>query len=216
MRSRPRRPRRRHVPRSKLALRLARTRRSSLAVTLVAVATAGVTGATTKSLLDSAVAAERRWGETTEVDVAVRDVPAGALITAADVRAERRPSVLVPAAASKPGESVGRVALVQLVAGEVIASVRLANDLVPDGWLAIGIPPPGTGAHPDLLAGDAVEVLDVSAPDAVVGAEGVVVGVRRDDGMVTVAVPPADAARVAYAATSGTAVIALTATRPPP
>jgi len=211
-----RRPRRRRrIRRTRLGLALARWRRSSIVSLAVALSAAGVAGTLTMQLLTSATAARDRWGAVVEVTVLVDDLRPGDVIEAGDLTTDRRPAHLVPSSALDADEAVGRVAIAPLVPGEPVIEARVSSDLVPAGWRAIAIPPPASGGHPDVLAGDAVEVLDVGAADSLSAAEGIVVGVRPDDGMVTVAVPRDVAGRVAYAAVAGSAVLALTAAPPP-
>ncbi|HVM08997.1 MAG TPA: SAF domain-containing protein [Acidimicrobiales bacterium] len=212
LRSRARRVRR--VRRSRLALTFARVRRSTLVTAVAAFTAAGLAGAVTANLLAAAAAARDRWGDMVAVDVLRRDLAPGSVIDAGDVERVERPRQLLPKGALLRAP-VGRVAVAPLVAGEVVVEARVSSDLVPDGWRAIAVPSPGSGAHPDVAPGDAVDVLDVTAVDDVTTAEGIVVAVREDDGMVTVAVPAADAGRVAYAAVAGTVVLALTAAPPP-
>ncbi|HEX7166170.1 MAG TPA: SAF domain-containing protein [Acidimicrobiales bacterium] len=198
---------------TRLSLSLARVRRSAFvtagAAAVVAVASAGVAA----TLLQRAGDAASAFGPVVEVPVVVRAVPAGAVVGDGDVRDEPRPASHVPGAfVTRAGAVAGRVALVPLVPGEVVVDARLGDTLVPAGWRALAIAPPGVGTHPDVSAGDAVDVIDVGAEGGATVANGVVVAVR-DDGTVTVAVPGDDAARVAYAATAGTAVVAITAPR---
>ena len=183
----------------------------SLAVALTA---AGLAGLLTAQLLSSAAAARTRWGDVVAVDVVVRDLGAGDVVTAGHLRSEPRPRHLVPSGALDAAEAIGRVAIAPIVEGEPIVEARVSSDLVPDGWRAIAIPPPAMGAHPDVRPGDAIEVLDVGVADTFGTWEGIVVGVREHDSMVTVAVPADAAARVAYAAVAGSAVLALTAAPP--
>lgn len=214
-RARPRA--RRRIRRTRIGLAIARWRRSSLVSLAVAMTAAGVAGLLTAQLLSSAAAARDRWGDVVDVDVVARGLRPGDVVTAEHLRSEARPRHLVPASALDAEAAVGRVAVAPIVEGEPVVAERVSSDLVPDGWRAIAIPPPATGAHPDVYPGDAIEVLDVGAPDvgSVNASEGIVVAVRERDSMVTVAVPRDAAGRVAYAAVAGSAVLALTAAPPP-
>lgn len=193
---------------------LAGVRRSTAATAACAVAVALVAGWHTTATVRSAEAAAARYGDTAGVLVMRRAVPAGDVVTAADVERRRLPRALLPDA-TVARHAVGRVASVDLVAGEVVLAARVGTTLVPAGWRAVAVTPPGTGAHPPVVAGDAVEVIDVGsdAGAAVVADEAVVVGVERD-GVVTIAVPSGDVAAVAYAAAGGTAALAVIAPRP--
>lgn len=207
-------PARRHrVRRTRVGLAFARWRRSSVASLAIAMTAAGVAGVLTLQMLTSATTARDRWGDVVEVAVLTVDVAPGAAIEASSLRDDLRPRHLVPPGALAAEQAVGRVAIAPLVRGEPVVEARVSSDLVPAGWRALAIPAPAGAAHPDVVAGDAVEVLDVGAVDDPAAAEGVVVGVR-DDGTATVAVPAEAAARVAYAAVAGSAVIALTAAPP--
>lgn len=212
------RPRaRRRIRRTRVGLTIARWRRSSLVSLAIAMTAAGLAGLLTAQLLSSAAVARDRWGDVVDVDVVARDLRPGEVVTARHLRSEPRPRHLVPASALDAAAVVGRVAVAPIVEGEPIVEERVSSDLVPDGWRAIAIPPPASGAHPDVYPGDAIEVLDVGATDveSVTASEGIVVAVRDRDSMVTVAVPAEAAGRVAYAAVAGSAVIALTAAPPP-
>lgn len=212
------RPRaRRRIKRTRVGLAIARWRRSSLASLAVAMTAAGLAGLLTAQLLSSAAAARDRWGDVVDVDVVARGLRPGDVVTPEHLRSEPRPRHLVPGSALDAAAAVGRVAVAPIVEGEPIVAERVSSDLVPDGWRAIAIPPPATGAHPDVYPGDAIEVLDVGASDiaSVTASEGIVVAVRDHDSMVTVAVPAEAAGRVAYAAVAGSAVLALTAAPPP-
>ena len=193
---------------------LAGVRRSTAATAAAAVAVALVAGWHTAATVRSAEAAAARYGDTTTVLVMRRAVRAGEVVSAADVEARRLPHALLPDAAVAE-RAAGRVATVDMVVGEVVLGARVGTTLVPAGWRAVAVTPPGSGAHPPVVAGDAVEVIDVGGDSgaAVVAEEAVAVGVDRD-GIVTVAVPSGDVAAVAYAAAGGTAALAVIAPRP--
>ena len=192
---------------------LAGVRRSTAATVAAAIAVALVAGWHTAATVQSAEAAAARYGDTTAVLVMQRSVRAGEVVSAADVETRRLPRALLPHAAVA-GQAVGRVATVDLVAGEVVLAARVGTTLVPAGWRAVAVTPPGSGAHPPVVAGDAVEVIDVGGEGgALVAEEALVVGVDRE-GTVTVAVPSDAVAAVAYAAAGGTAALAVIAPRP--
>ena len=217
MRSLPARStrRRRRLHRTRLALTVARLRRSTAFTLAAAASAAALTGITTAGMLSDAAAARDRWGDVASVAVVVRDLAPGAVIGPGDVRGEQRPRQLLPHGTLDDEAAIGRVALAPLVAGDVVVEARLGADLLPAGWRAIAIPPPGSGGHPDVAVGDRVEILDVGGLDTMAIAEGIVVAVRAEDGMVTVGVAAEAGPRVAYAAVAGTAVLALTAAPPP-
>lgn len=199
---------------TRLSLSLARVRRSALVTAGVAAVAAITSSSVAATLLLRAGEAASGFGPVVDVPVVVRAVPVGAVVGELDVRNEARPASHVPAGLVADADAAtGRVALVSLVPGELVVDARLGTTLVPAGWRALAIAPPGMGTHPDVATGDAVDVIDVGAQGGATVAQGIVVG-ARDDGTVTVAVPGDEAPRVAYAATAGTAVVAITAPRP--
>ncbi len=192
--------------------RTARRARRSLALRWSAVAlAAGLAAAQAVRLGADAEAARAAWGDPVEVVVAARDLDAGDVVQAADVRTERWPSAVVPGGAVDEAP-LGRVLSADVVAGEALVGARLAPDglsgpaaLVPDGWRAVAVPSSaGFGAPvPPLRLGDRVDVL---APD-LVAAGAVVVAV--DDEVVTIAVSADDAPAVAEAMAVAVVVLAL-------
>ncbi|MGH9177871.1 MAG: RcpC/CpaB family pilus assembly protein, partial [Acidimicrobiales bacterium] len=143
------------------------------------------------------------------------------------VEVRRLPSALLPG--GRLAESpAGRVAVVPLAAGEVLLAAKLAPDgltgvaaLVPPGHRALAIPVDPGGL--DLHAGHRVDVLATfdaapadpargTAPPAEptfpVATSALVVDAGEE--AVTVAVPPPQAARVAFALARGTVTLALT------
>lgn len=118
---------------------------------------------------------------------------------------------------------VGAVVRHPVLAGEPLVAARIAPDgltgaaaLVPAGWRAVAVPLGAAGAPP-VTTGDLVDVLAVS-PSGAAGDDGrepafalvdhaLVVDVN--DEAVTVAVPEADAPRVAWALSNGVVVLAL-------
>jgi hypothetical protein len=179
------------------------------------------------SLVGSAAAARRRWGDTRPVAVATRDLAIGDPV-AGEVR--RLPAALVPrgALAVPPAGAVVRQ---PIAAGEALVPARLAPHgltgaaaLVPPGSRAVAVPLAPVAAPP-LAVGDVVDlvaVLPAAGEDSPVGGEGrgggsepafplvegaLVVDVGDDDA--SVAVPEADVPRVAYALAQGAVVITL-------
>ncbi|HEX4979832.1 MAG TPA: SAF domain-containing protein [Acidimicrobiales bacterium] len=202
-------PPRRRLRRTRAGLTLARWRRSGFVPLAVALSAAGASGMTASRWLGDAEAARDRWGDLVTVEVVTRDLGPGEVVVDGDVRTERRPRRLVPPASVRAPSAVGRVVVAPLLRGEVLTGVRVADDLLPPGWRAVEIPPPASGKHPRAAVGDVVDVLDVGGIEPSPPAEGVVVAVG--EGSVTVAVAAADVGRVAYAAASASAVLALTA-----
>ncbi|UVS76916.1 SAF domain-containing protein [Actinokineospora sp. UTMC 2448] len=147
---------------------------------------------------------------TAPVLVAARDLPAGAVLSAADVRSVRMPPDLVPGAALAEASEVESAVLVAAAsAGEPLTRTRL---LGPEHVrLAAG---PGQDAVPLRLADPGVARLlragarvDVVAaePHAVVARDGVVLAVHggdsaRDGPVVLLALPGDSATRVAAVA----------------
>jgi hypothetical protein len=135
----------------------------------------------------------------------------------------------LPQAAVSPGAlaepPVGSVVRQSVLTGEALVSERLAPQgltgvaaLVPAGHRAVAVPV-GPVATPPVAVGDLVDVLAVvpaaSGPGEVAGGEpafplvdgAVVVDVAEQS--VTLAVPEADAPRVAWTLTNGAVVLAL-------
>jgi pilus assembly protein CpaB len=207
-------------------MRLYRLRRRPLGFWLITFLLAALTYSAVSRAGAQADAAARRWGRLASVVVVRRPVAAGAVLAGADVGVVAMPGRLVPsgALASVDG-AVGREALVALSPGEVVLRPRLAPDglsgvaaLVPPGWRAIAVPVADGGGGLRLAVGDSVDVLatfptDPAAgdPTVTVASSALVVEVRAD--AVTLAVPPASAARVAYALARGTLTLTLA---PPP
>jgi hypothetical protein len=175
-----------------------------------AAVTAAVAGWHVAAALGAAEAAAARYGRTVSVLVTRRSLHAGDVLAAADLERRRVPMSLLPDA-EPARRAAGRTAAVDLVAGEVVLEERLASSLVPAGWRAVAVTPPGAGAHPPLRAGDVVDVVDVGVDGgATVARDAVVVAVGAGGGVVTVAVPGGDVRAVAYAAAGGTAALAVT------
>ena len=203
-----------------------RLRRSPLPFWLLALALSLVTGLSVGRLVDEASRRAARLGGLTDVPVAARSVDAGRALRPADVAVRRLPAAVVPRGrlARSPA---GRVTVVPLAAGEVLLAAKLAPDglagvaaLVPSGHRALAVPVEPDGL--DLRQGHRVDVLATFEVSAAEGAEGdaapptfpvatdaLVVDVAEQ--AVTVAVTPAEAARVAFALARGTVTLALTA-----
>ncbi len=198
-----------------------RLRHSAFAWWLATFVLAGLTVSLVHGAQARATAAAARYGSARQALVVLRAVPAGAALGAVDVASRAVPSSLVPEGAVDPGaETAGRVALVDLVPGEVLVDSRLApagvsgpSALVAPGTRAIAIPAGATG-RPPLRPGDRVDLYatsaeEVGAPAVPVAAGALVVDVDTDDDVVTVAVDDADAPRVAAAVAGASVTIAL-------
>ncbi|MGQ0520620.1 MAG: Flp pilus assembly protein CpaB [Actinomycetota bacterium] len=200
-----------------------RLRRSPLPFWALALALALGTGLTVGRVARQASQRAAELGGLVDVPVAARAVDAGRRLGAADVTRRRLPAALVPRGRRVPS-AVGRVALVPLAAGEVLLAAKLAPDglrgvaaLVPAGQRALAVPVDPAGLA--LQVGHRVDVLatfEVAGPGAgdeaptfPVATAALVVDVA--DEAVTIAVPPAQAARVAFALARGTVTLALTA-----
>ena len=208
---------------------LARPAPRRLGVAALAVAT----GLTVTSLVGAAGAARDRWGDTRPVVVATRDLAPGEVLDGGATEVRDLPAAVMGEAVLAEAPA-GAVVRHPILAGEPVVAARLAPAglvgaaaLVPAGERAVAVPT-GPAPTPPLVVGDRVDVLAVlpaaPAPEAGdrprgVGAPGVsdpafalveqaaVVDVA--DGVVTVAVPEADAPRVAWALGHGSVVLAL-------
>lgn len=178
-----------------------------------------VTGGTVRATLARSSAVLDEVGTLRPVVVVTDGVAAGEVVEVGDVAVARRPSSMLPdgAARGDEGAVVGRVALVPLLAGEVVVASKLAPDglqgaaaLLPSGMRALAVPA-GPGGRPPVSIGDAVDVLATLAEETVVVAEAAMV-LALDDASdaVTVAVSPAEAPAVASAIATGTVTLALT------
>jgi Flp pilus assembly protein CpaB len=181
------------------------------------------------SLVSSAEAARDRWGRARPVAVATHDLAPGDVIEGSTIEIRRLPEAAVsPEALAEP--PTGSVVRQPVLAGEALVAERLAPQgltgvaaLVPAGHRAVAVPL-GPVAAPPLAVGDLVDVLAVVAvaseepPDGS-GAQraaepsfplvesAVVVDVGEQS--ISVAVPEADAPRVAWVLTNGSVVLAL-------
>lgn len=200
-----------------------------IAVASVALATALVVGL----LVRAGHEARDRWGATRPVVVAQRDLTAGEVVDASAVEVRELPVALV-GGASLDTDPIGSVVRYPIMAGEPLVGDRLAPQglrgvaaLVAAGDRAVSIPTGPLGTPP-LHVGDNVDVLvvlpsagdiyDQSADPSQDPAAGEpafpLVSAARvvdvSEQAVTVAVPSADAPRVAYAIANGVVVLALT------
>lgn len=191
--------------------RAARSRAVATAVALVVAA----------MVADRSSAAQRErsaWGTTVTVQVLERDLPAGATITAGDLRAASWPAALVPPDAAD-ASALGRRVDSAVSRGEVLVGHRLAPD--GDGTLAaqldrgeVAVQVPSGEPPAAVEPGDLVDVIAPVDP-ADTGATTLQVGaVARSarvlsvgDGAATLAVPRARAPAVAGAALMGTVAL---------
>jgi Flp pilus assembly protein CpaB len=183
----------------------------------LAVATAGVVARATAD----AEAARARYGETRPVVVVERAVPAGHRLGDQDVAVVDVPAGLVPddAVSDLPAGSRTRAALVR---GEMLVAARLTPDAL--GEVAarlpadtVGLAVPVDTASLRLDVGDRVDLLATFDPAAAGGDDPTFAVataapvVDVSDTAATVAVPRADATRVAFALVAGVVTPALTA-----
>jgi Flp pilus assembly protein CpaB len=201
--------------RARRALARSAVRRSALLVLALA------TGLVVASLVSSAEAARERWGRARPVAVATRDLAPGEVIDGSSAEVRRLPEAAVSpgALAQLPAGSVVRQ---PVLAGEALVGERLAPEglmgvaaLIPAGHRAVAVPI-GPVAAPPLAIGDLVDVLAVvpvasetagGEPSFPLVEAAVVVDVGEQS--ISVAVPEADAPRVAWVLTNGSVVLAL-------
>lgn len=205
---------------------LVRSRVRRALVIVVAV----VTGLVVAGTIRAAEQARDRWGASRPIAVARHDLAPGDVIEPGDVETRELPVAAVAddALAEVP---VGAVARHPVAAGEPLVADRLGPDgvtgtaaLVPAGHRAVAVPV-GPLGRPPLRVGDQVDVLAVVPSEADLHGHGqgdelgttpaiplveraAVVDVA--DEAVTVAVPTELTPTVAYAATQGALVLALT------
>ena len=177
-----------------------------------------VTGLIVSGAVADARDARSAYGTTRVVIVATRDIKAGERIEAGDVRAEERPLAVIPAGAlSDP--PIGQVASAPIMRDEPLVAARVAGGgmsaiaaLVPPGDVGIAVPvDAGTLA---VSVGDAVEVMATFDPDSIEGPPTIVVAPRAvvidvRDTAATLAMPEADAQRVAFALATGVVTVVL-------
>jgi pilus assembly protein CpaB len=202
--------------------RVHRLRRRPAAFWSLTVGLALVTGVTAAAITGRAAADLEAWGTAEVVAVATRDLDAGAVVGPDDVRWEARPLAVVPDDVLVEGSTaVGRVVVAGIRRGEAVVAGRLAPDglhglaaLLPPDTRAVTIPS-GRGRL-DVQPGDQVDVWRATgrvtsgaSADAGLVARAAVVVARGDDGSVTVAVAPDEAAAVAGAVGDSSVVLAL-------
>jgi Flp pilus assembly protein CpaB len=203
------------VVRARRALARPVVRRTGVAVLAIA------TALTVLAVVNAAGAARDRWGRSRPVVVATRDLAPGDLVDPSAVETRDLPEgVITDAALAATPE--GAVVREPILAGEPVAERRLAPHgltgaaaLVPPGERAVAVPLGPAGAPP-LVVGDLVDVVAVLPAGLDAGTEppafplverAAVVDVT--DQAVSVAVPEAEAPRVAWALSNGSVVLAL-------
>jgi len=156
------------------------------------------------------------------VAVSARDLPAGTVLTAADLATARYPPGTVPAGvAADPERLLGRALAGSVRAREPLTDARLVGPgitaLLPDGQVAAPVRLADLAVAALVHTGDRVDVLATAAdaPAAEVVAEGalVVAATGTDDeggpGLLLLAVDDKTAARLAAAATTATLTVTL-------
>ena len=185
---------------------------------VLAVALAVACGLVVLRTTGRAEAAADRYGRTATAWVLDSTVEPGDVLGAGDLVVESRPASFLPSGAVEE-DPVGRRVTEVLRPGEVVVEHRLAGGdrrgaaaLVPEGWRAVAVPaleaalPVEVGQRVDVLA--ALDPTDTGAVGSTVAEDGVVVHVA-EDATVTVAVTPAQAARIVAALASGVVALAL-------
>lgn len=184
---------------------------------IAAILLAAATGAVTTRSLRAADAAVERWGTTAQVFVVTRVIASGDALSIHDVAVRAVPEAMVPhePVAEDP---VGRVALVDLVPGEVLLERRLAGPgragpgaLLRPGEQAIAVTALA-GERPPVVPGDRVDLIGVPADGrgaAVLARSSRVIDVEEETGAVSVAVQAAAAVRIAEALERGRVVLTL-------
>lgn len=197
----------------------ARLRRSRLAHWLAAVVAAVVIANSVSGTVGRAQAEAARFRPQVTVAVITRSVATGRAITDADFDRRPWPRSLLPA--SPPvADPVGRVALADLVPGDVVVAARVAPDglrgnraLLPRGRKALAVA--RSVNTPRLRPGDRVDLLATFEPGAAGGEDPTFSVARRalvidvDDESVTVAVTADEAPRVAYALAAAAVTLVL-------
>lgn len=188
---------------------LARLLRRRVVFWATALALAAFTVAMVANITGDAERRRDAWGDTAEVLVVARAVPAGEPVAAA-VALEVRPLAVVPDGAV--GDiAPDAVAATALVPGEVLVASRLrgpTDGLIGPGQLGVAIPV--SPALPAVDIGTPISV--VALPDPLVGGPATTVSgtvVAADTERITVAIPAADVATVAAALASGNATLTL-------
>ncbi len=157
----PLRPSLTPVPvRARLTLWLQRLNRRRL----VAIASSLVAIVVVNGVVQRARNTIAELGTRQEVSVLARDLPAGAILTSEDLTTASWPSGLIPSGEIAQA-TVGRVAMDDLIAGEVLIESRLfpPDGLISPGQRQITLPLPL--APPPLAVGDQVELVGVLPPD---------------------------------------------------
>lgn len=141
------------------------------------------------------------------VAAAARDLPAGHLLTAADVTTLRLPSAAVPTGALAPGRATGARLTAAVRAGEVLTDARVRAA----GLLAGA--PPGSWAVPVRVEGEALALVSPGDPVAVLAGADLGSPEARGEVIVDDAtvlhVPPADGGLLAADGAGRTVVLAL-------
>lgn len=169
--------------------------------------------------------------DTVTVYVAARDIPAGTPVSTEDFRTRHLPSDAVPAAALEFDPATADAAVAPISAGEVMTPGRVLHPLSAAGLAGEGATlVPVTVHSPDAAGlvrhGDTVTVIaaardggppEILAENARVALPAVEATGRSDRGSATatvvVAVTPAEAVRIAAAATSNPLTIVIKQTR---
>lgn len=168
-------------------------------------------GASAASTLAGVDTQRRSWGQTAQVVVANAPITTGMALNPL-VRTTAMPIAMVPASAVRELPP-GAIALQRIAAGEIVVTgdISLAGGpaaLLPVGWLAITVETPDTGLF---QLGDHLVVF---AFGQVVADSAVVVSVGEN--IVMIGVANEVAPRVADAANQHLAILALSASPPPP
>lgn len=196
-----------------------RLRRVPALYWILAVGLAACTSVTIFRLAAAADARARYWGTHAQVPVVVRPVAAGASIDPSDFEIRSVPESLLPQSkvASDPA---GLTAIVPLLPGEVLVEAKLAPAgvegaaaLLEPGQRAVAVPRNET--TPPVQVGDRVDViLTLDATGATGGPPAFAIAraamvVHVNDAAVTLAVPAADAAKVAFGAAQSAVALAV-------
>lgn len=202
---------------------LRRMRRYPLAWWTLVVVVAGVAGFAVTLSVASAQSAASRYDGLTNVAVITRALPAGTTLRSVDVRTESRPRAFLPES-QLVLSPVGRTLTSPVSAGDVVTELNAGGAglsetaaLISRDERAIALSL--HGLHPSLRIGDRVDVLatfereDATAEPTIVVTEGSRV-VQLNEDSVMVAVPAVVATKVAFAATRGEVVLALSSVTP--
>ena len=153
------------------------------------------------------------WGDSSGVTptaptlVATRDVPAGQLLTSADVTVTDWPADLrPPATAASPDQVVNRRTTSALTPGEPVTAQRVVGPsalaAAGDGLVAVLLPEDPLAASGTVRAGDHVDVIGRSREAARTLVSGALVLTVTDEAGLIVAVPATSAVSVVEAAGS--------------